>query len=245
MAISGGWIYYFDSGYTYNGEKTLGKRDLTRAGIYKAKTDGSSKQLIHAFSITGEQADQYVSPTFEISGGLDIFGSKLYFVDYTAEGEGRLCRMDLNGGGFEYVSASAVSIYTVDTDHNVVYYYVNRDVDALDGYNEYLYDNSPKLCKYDLSSKTETEVPNTGFSGLKLSYYKGYLYFQSYNFMMFNPNKETKVGLRMDVKTEKTQWLMAYQEGTDEWRENPDTGAMEHISEYGERQLYWKDAETR
>ena len=243
ITIDGGWLYYFDTGYTPNSESFTKSIDRSRAGLYKIKTNGSGKKLIHAMTLTEEQASmgQY-NLTSPPCGGLKVVDNKLYFIDYTEGGKGKLCRINTNGKGYEILSTTAVSQYAIDADHHAAYCYSGRSDDR--GLS-LQYNNDPVLFKCDMKSKTEAILPTVKYGVDDMTYSKGYVYFASYSNFRYGNNENARVGLRMNVKTNEWQWVSGYREENVGWRINSETGKREHYNEIDDPHPSWVPAETK
>lgn len=241
FAVDGGWIYYFDEGYQTTDDGKIGKRDASVAGIYKIKPDGSGKKQLHSFTVTAEQASEYnYGYGLTLCGDMQMIGGKLYFLDYSAEGMGRLARMGKDGGNIEYISTSAVLYYTVDG--NTAYYGTTR-FDGSNGYQGLTSVIEPTFAKCAIGSHQEVPISCPGMSMQAVSCHKGYLYFWSYNFSGIDGRQ---IGLRMNINTNQFEWLIYHDESTDEIETDPRTGrptGMKHSE--GARYLTWEAAETR
>lgn len=243
FVVDGGTIYYFDAGYIPPTENNrFGTYDSSRAGIYKAGTNGKGAKLIHPFTVPESKKSDYSYGSYMVCGDMKLIDGKLYFLDYSAEGQGRLCRMSKSGGNPEYLSTSAVSAYAIDTDHNAAYYYAEDNADR--GYSEYRYILVPRLCKCDFSSKVETKVPFVNTLTMDMTYYKGYVYFTGSDFTSAGDQK-SKVGLRLNTETGQAQYLIAERESMGGWEVDPDTGRRTHTPMSDPSLFYWEDAEVK
>ena len=200
-----------------------GKRHIGDVGIYRIKPDGSEKQLLHAMTLPPKQASESMSPFFNIGGRMEMIGGKLYFLDFSAEGQGRLLRMSPDGSDAEYVSKSAAAFYTVDTDHGAAYYETTTYSDDC-GFAEYDNPTVPEMAKYDFSSKTEESVPYVKSHNYGASYYDGYLYIV--NLMAFHMIDDFPCGLRMNVSSGAYEGLIYHDpavsgEKTDNGKDGP------------------------
>lgn len=235
-----GWIYYVDNGF-YIGETTgmYGRNDLNRLGIYKARTDGSGVTLLRKLTVSDESAYD-----IKVADELTYVGGKLYYLDYSDEGKGRVCSMSLSGGGVEYVSGEAAYRYAVDTDHSAVYYTVGEfrlgSVATSDGYK-------PSLRRFDCSSGKDEELPYLSYSSNQLTYHDGYVYFCNYSSfrysMMAGAQPNSVCGMRLNVRTAQLQKLIGYNDGEIVREVDPATGRRVKVEKEGTDHLYWEDAE--
>lgn len=243
FVLDDGWIYYFDDG-SYADRISYIHNSVKDVGIYKAKLDGSEKQRIYEFTFTNEEERNYSGYVGDLSGKMQIINDQIYFLDYTKTGGGRLYRINKDGSDAEAISKSSVYSYALDTDQNIVYYYVEQNYSIYGGITDIPTDINPRFCKYDIASGTETEIPHVKSNKMDLIYDNGYLYFSNNEFE-YGHDSHAKSGLRMDTATEKSQWLVAYQENSIEHITNPETGRKERKENLGERKIYWEDAETK
>ena len=234
MIVDGDWVYYTDCGYIPSADgRLLEIKDFSSAGIYKVKTNGKDKKLIHAFTIPDRESISYNNGLIHFTGEMKIIDGKLWFLDYSPEGHGRLCRMDKNGKGLEYLSSSVVSHYAVDGKSAYLY---GGDSSFSGGYYAYNTPSNPTLYKLDIKTKAETKMPFVKGNISGMTCYKGYLYFTGYGFAI-----NDKTGLRLNLKTGTAQWLKTSQESS--WVTDPQTGKKSN--QLGEMKIYWEDAKLQ
>lgn len=111
--ISDGWIYYFDNGFVDN------EIQKDRVGLYRAKEDGSNKEKIYSdFQGQSDNTNKYN----ELCKNIQLVGDYIYFVDYSANGLGKVCRINKDGSNYQVISKYTASNYTINEDSNTLYY---------------------------------------------------------------------------------------------------------------------------
>ena len=108
--ICNGWIYYLDNDMEKKGDK---------AGVYKMKTDGSEKTLLHREDLKREYGTQQI---------LVIGDYLYYFENNIVEKKSSLNRVKTDGSGFEKLIElnGSETITTINYDGSVLYY-VTKD----------------------------------------------------------------------------------------------------------------------
>ena len=234
-----GWIYYIDPGFYFSDQTgPFGKMDQSRVGVYKARPDGSDKTLLHALSWSDTSGRSYA-----VADEMTVVGEQLYFTDYSDEGKGRICRMSLSGKDVEYVSKNAAFQYTVDTEHNKVYY-TESSYEVGAGSGSVIIE-SGFFC-YDCSNGSETELsrPKLKFLYVSPVYHDGYIYFSNVSDFRFGSHGEGKsvCGMRYNIDTKKFQNLIGYNDGELVDKIDPSTGRKKGVEwEEGKNYLYWQD----
>ena len=239
MVVDNGWIYYADCGYNPSSEGKVSRiEDFSRAGIYKIKTNGTGKKLLHAFDMTQEQKESYNMGLFSFSGEMKIIDGKIWFLDYTSAGQGKLCRMDKNGNGFEYMSNIAALHYAIDGDSAYLYTSESSNDPSIWNSGYYAYNNlyNPVFYKVDLKTKAETALPFVKYVVSGMTCHDGYLYCSSFNFNA----ADRYAGVRLNLKTGVAQWLRYDQESS--WGTDPETGRR--VYNRGTPALSWETVET-
>ena len=127
LTIKDGYIYYYDSGYSYDkNDPDNGTLDRSKTGIYKMKTDGSDKKQLVKLSIDDYSEHfllrdgNYVSMWF--AGRLDIVNNELYYIGTDSS----LYKVGLDGGEPEKVTKAKCNNYYIDTDSSMLYYVKGR-----------------------------------------------------------------------------------------------------------------------
>ena len=228
FVMSGGWIYYVDNGYTFNGKEEY---DKSRVGIYKMKTDGSQKtKLTEAFAgLSGNyERNEYGGN----AGALTLWGDKLYYLDFSS-GESILYRMDLDGSGKEKLSDRAVSMYTIDTAGNKIYYIPGNYQIYYDSF-----DSSHDLYKIDLNSKINEPItsvdPDSNIDCM--DYDSGFIYF--YRYSKGISDKGIK---RLELATGKVQYVYYKLEGR---KVEYDEFGFPNVIDEGKTVICWKTDEN-
>lgn len=108
-------IYYFD-----NGLMSDGSIDDSRIGLYKASMDGGNIECINKGF--GEKRDLSYEEDEEICSNLLIKNDKIYFIDNTVSGEGRVCCVDLNGKNYKYITENKVICYGFDSKGDYIFF---------------------------------------------------------------------------------------------------------------------------
>ncbi|MGN0460956.1 MAG: DUF5050 domain-containing protein [Ruminococcus sp.] len=107
------YIYYFD-----NGKEENGNVDSSRIGIYKAKLDGSKKECLYS----DFEKDSSNSNNVELCTELMVKNNKIYFVDNSALGKGRVCKINMNGSGYNFVTENSAISFGFDEKGETLYF---------------------------------------------------------------------------------------------------------------------------
>jgi len=243
MVISDGWIYYFDDGFCPSDKGTIGPSDESRVGIYKARTDGSGAALIRRLSVSDEQKTNSYGG-YSVCGDMRIIDGKLYYLDYTEEGRGRICRMALDGSGIEYLSENAAHYYAYDRDHNAMYY-IASSYDRNKRYERFWQTNEKyECCRYDIASGAEQSwlIYSAG-TLYGAGYRNGYVYYLDTSNRQYSEYEYIR-GMRLNTSTNQCELLLWHDDTTYEWITDPATGRPKHEKIEGDRYLYWVPVEN-
>ena len=184
FVVRDGWIYYVDNGFVYDGEI---RYDANNIGLYKVKTDGSEKTLLWK-DFSGKAEDAMGN-----AQNLSLCGDHLYFLDISKGADSSpLCRIKLDGSGFETLSSHSVYTYTIDPGSNTVYYITGC-------YTTAYASKAESVVKLDLDSKKEETICNGKLdisNDPNIAYCDGclYLYFQRHLINLDSKLKETSGG---------------------------------------------------
>lgn len=107
------YIYYFD-----NGKEENGNVDSSKIGIYKAKLDGSKKECLYS----DFEKDSSNSNNVELCTELMVKNNKIYFVDNSALGKGRVCKINMNGSGYNFVTENSAISFGLDEKGETLYF---------------------------------------------------------------------------------------------------------------------------
>lgn len=206
LTIKDGFIYYYDSGLTEltmemtdnNGYTPTYYIDFDRVGIYKMDSDGNNKQLIKAGNVSEETKNLDINSLYI---DLEVFGDYLYFKDNSKDGNGRVCRMKLDGTDFEYLTTNPVSEFTVDEKSNTLYY------------SSVVIREAQKIIQLSLKDKTEKEIVSVDvIRDSKLNFKNNSLYFSN-NYLFESSSKELSTsGARYNLSTNKLEYLQRFYE---------------------------------
>ena len=204
--VKDGWIYFYDNGYTYDESIRWKYRiDSERAGIYKMRCDGTQRQLLIRGFVPNENAQSNNMDLFnDWCNKMNVFGEYIYFIDYSEGGKSRVCRMNLDGGDFEYVSQNGAFSYTVDCENDVLYYSegkLNRSTDE-----------PRNIYKVDMSEKKERMLFECQIrDDFEFNCYDNYLYFKCDSFSLGDKKDKPRLaGMRYDLKKEQMDCLYGY-----------------------------------
>ena len=107
------YIHYFD-----NGKEENGNVDSSKIGIYKAKLDGSKKECLYS----DFEKDSSNSNNVELCTQLMVKNNKIYFVDNSALGKGRVCKINMNGSGYNFVTENSAISFGLDEKGETLYF---------------------------------------------------------------------------------------------------------------------------
>ena len=223
FVVYNGWIYYVDNGYTLNSGYMDHARN--RVGIYKIKPDGSGKTCL--FSEYEGGKDEYRYSNLGNAGGMTVCNGWIYFMDLS-DSSSRLARIKLDGSGYEQLSTKSVSAFTMDVQHNKVYF--------LDHYYGVSNSDLYGLYELDLSSKSERTVVSEIRTYCYLTYDSGYLYF-------FSPGESIEKGAikRLHLSDDRAQTVkMTPVQVTHRFDEND----IPIVETSGEDTVKWEDLDS-
>lgn len=161
--IDDGYIYYFNNGYTSDGDSY--SFNFENSGLYKMKLDGSGKELMYNdFETESDTKNQLY---FYNLNDMKVYGDYLYFANYSSQGENKVCRIKKDGSNLETVSKNSAYSLSLDTENNKLYYIGRSDNTGL----------AKRKC-YEISLDTfnETELFETGINEPAIYYFNNYLY---------------------------------------------------------------------
>lgn len=202
--VKDGWIYFYDNGYTY--ESNNFNIDYERAGIYKMKGDGSEKTLLLDGFEPDDRINNYIFDEYNtLCDKMNIYNDYLYFIDYSVRGESRVCRVKLDGSGYERISDNGAYCYTINLDKNNMYY--------ASGEGGYSRTGKRTIYEASLKDNAEKELFEYGSIGEPvISYYNGYLYFKNCGQFVATVNDKGVSGMRYNLVEEKMERLYGYYE---------------------------------
>ena len=197
-AVKDGWIYYYDNGFEYSKSLEYYEYDEAKTSIGKIKVDETAQTTLREVL---EENEKDPSEEIRCCDQMKIFGDKLYFLDYSTDGDSRVCRMNFDGSDVEYVSENGAFNYTVDTASNKLYY-TEGELGLSEAGKRTMYE-------VDLSSKNENELLDL-FSRnyLDFSIYNNYIYFMDYSTFTAGMNKPNICGMRYNRDTKQMETLM-------------------------------------
>ena len=156
--IINGDLYFFDDGMITKKE----------AGIYKADAEGSDVTLVYGGLKPNSDDTRKVNEA-KLCDKLSFYKGFIYFIDYSAKGDGHVCRMRPDGSEYKQISPDRACAYTLDEE--TLYYYT--------GSFSKVYG---KLYSHEIGSETQkllmTEKDSTYLSILPI-WHKGYIYLKS------------------------------------------------------------------
>lgn len=161
--INDGYIYYFNNGYTPDGDSY--SFNFEKSGLYKMKIDGSGKELMYNdFETESDTKNQLY---FYNLKDMKVYGDYLYFANYSSKGENKVCRIKKDGSDFETVSKNSAYSLSFDTENNKLYYIGRGDNTGL---------AKRKCYEILLDTFDETELFEIGINEPDVYYYNNYLY---------------------------------------------------------------------
>lgn len=161
--IDDGYIYYFNNGYTSDGDSY--SFNFENSGLYKMKLDGSGKELMYNdFETESDTKNQLY---FYDLKDMKVYGDYLYFANYSSKGENKVCRIKKDGSDFETVSKNSAYSLSFDTENNKLYYIGRGDNTGL---------AKRKCYEILLDTFDETELFEIGINEPDVYYYNNYLY---------------------------------------------------------------------
>ena len=122
LAVSSGFIYYYDAGYTYDAKTDSVAFDPGRAGIYRALADGSNNTLIVS-GIQPADTSNYSKAMKDTVTRVTVVNTELFFIDNSESGGSYLYKISTDGGTPEKVSAEPCANFYYDRPGGMLYYF--------------------------------------------------------------------------------------------------------------------------
>lgn len=195
--IDDGYIYYFNNGYTSDGDSY--SFNFENSGLYKMKLDGSGKELMYNdFETESDTKNQLY---FYNLNDMKVYGDYLYFANYSSQGENKVCRIKRDGSDFETVSKNSAYSLSFDTENNKLYYVGRSDTTGL-----------AKRKRYEISLDTfdETELFEISINEPDVYYYNNYLYLNYADTALAADISSVMIGERYDTVNQKLELLYGH-----------------------------------
>lgn len=195
--IDDGYIYYFNNGYTSDGDSY--SFNFENSGLYKMKLDGSGKELMYNdFETESDTKNQLY---FYNLNDMKVYGDYLYFSNYSSQGENKVCRIKRDGSDFETVSKNSAYSLSFDTENNKLYYVGRSDTTGL----------AKRKC-YEISLDTfdETELFEISINEPDVYYYNNYLYLNYADTALAADISSVMIGERYDTVNQKLELLYGH-----------------------------------
>lgn len=195
--IDDGYIYYFNNGYTSDGDSY--SFNFENSGLYKMKLDGSDKELMYNdFETESDTKNQLY---FYNLNDMKVYGDYLYFANYSSQGENKVCRIKRDGSDFETVSKNSAYSLSFDTENNKLYYVGRSDTTGL----------AKRKC-YEISLDTfdETELFEISINEPDVYYYNNYLYLNYADTALAADISSVMIGERYDTVNQKLELLYGH-----------------------------------
>lgn len=195
--INDGYIYYFNNGYTSDGDSY--SFNFENSGLYKMKLDGSGKELMYNdFETESDTKNQLY---FYNLNDMKVYGDYLYFANYSSQGENKVCRIKRDGSDFETVSKNSAYSLSFDTENNKLYYVGRSDTTGL----------AKRKC-YEISLDTfdETELFEISINEPDVYYYNNYLYLNYADTALAADISSVMIGERYDTVNQKLELLYGH-----------------------------------
>lgn len=195
--IDDGYIYYFNNGYTSDGDSY--SFNFENSGLYKMKLDGSGKELMYNdFETESDTKNQLY---FYNLNDMKVYGDYLYFANYSSQGENKVCRIKRDGSDFETVSKNSAYSLSFDTENNKLYYMGRSDTTGL----------AKRKC-YEISLDTfdETELFEISINEPDVYYYNNYLYLNYADTALAADISSVMIGERYDTVNQKLELLYGH-----------------------------------
>lgn len=195
--IDDGYIYYFNNGYTSDGDSY--SFNFENSGLYKMKLDGSGKELMYNdFETESDTKNQLY---FYNLNDMKVYGDYLYFANYSSQGENKVCRIKKDGSDFETVSKNSAYSLSFDTENNKLYYIGRGDNTGL---------AKRKCYEILLDTFDETELFEIGINEPDVYYYNNYLYLNYADTVLAADISTVMIGERYDTVNKKLELLYGY-----------------------------------
>lgn len=195
--IDDGYIYYFNNGYTSDGDSY--SFNFENSGLYKMKLDGSGKELMYNdFETESDTKNQLYLYNLN---DMKVYGDYLYFANYSSQGENKVCRIKRDGSDFETVSKNSAYSLSFDTENNKLYYVGRSDTTGL----------AKRKC-YEISLDTfdETELFEISINEPDVYYYNNYLYLNYADTALAADISSVMIGERYDTVNQKLELLYGH-----------------------------------
>lgn len=195
--IDDGYIYYFNNGYTSDGDSY--SFNFENSSLYKMKLDGSGKELMYNdFETESDTKNQLY---FYNLNDMKVYGDYLYFANYSSQGENKVCRIKRDGSDFETVSKNSAYSLSFDTENNKLYYVGRSDTTGL----------AKRKC-YEISLDTfdETELFEISINEPDVYYYNNYLYLNYADTALAADISSVMIGERYDTVNQKLELLYGH-----------------------------------
>ena len=195
--IDDGYIYYFNNGYTSDGDSY--SFNFENSGLYKMKLDGSGKELMYNdFETESDTKNQLY---FYNLNDMKVYGDYHYFANYSSQGENKVCRIKRDGSDFETVSKNSAYSLSFDTENNKLYYVGRSDTTGL----------AKRKC-YEISLDTfdETELFEISINEPDVYYYNNYLYLNYADTALAADISSVMIGERYDTVNQKLELLYGH-----------------------------------
>lgn len=195
--IDDGYIYYFNNGYTSDGDSY--SFNFENSGLYKMKLDGSGKELMYNdFETESDTKNQLY---FYNLNDMKVYGDYLYFANYSSQGENKVCRIKRDGSDFETVSKNSAYSLSFGTENNKLYYVGRSDTTGL----------AKRKC-YEISLDTfdETELFEISINEPDVYYYNNYLYLNYADTALAADISSVMIGERYDTVNQKLELLYGH-----------------------------------
>ena len=195
--IDDGYIYYFNNGYTSDGDSY--SFNFENSGLYKMKLDGSGKELMYNdFETESDTKNQLY---FYNLNDMKVYGDYLYFANYSSQGENKVCRIKRDGSDFETVSKNSAYSLSLDTENNKLYYVGRSDTTGL---------ANRKCYEISLDTFDETELFEISINEPDIYYYNNYLYLNYADTVLAADISTVMIGERYDTVNKKLELLYGY-----------------------------------
>ncbi|WP_440450888.1 DUF5050 domain-containing protein [Ruminococcus intestinalis] len=195
--IDDGYIYYFNNGYTSDGDSY--SFNFENSGLYKMKLDGSGKELMYNdFETESDTKNQLY---FYNLKDMKVYGDYLYFANYSSQGENKVCRIKKDGSNLETVSKNSAYSLSLDTENNKLYYVGRSDTTGL---------ANRKCYEISLDTFDETELFEISINEPDIYYYNNYLYLNYADTVLAADISTVMIGERYDTVNKKLELLYGY-----------------------------------
>lgn len=215
--ISDDWIYYFDNGFNYSSDIDYDNHNFSsndfsqeRVGLYRTKVDGSNIEKI--YDDFDRQKDEKASLNI-ICKDIKVVGDYIYFIDYSKNGKGRVCRVNIDGSDYQVISKNSAYFYTFNNDKDIIYYVSGP---SLCSDSIYEYDNCNVYENKINDNFVESELMKPIKNDCVLQYYNNCLYVSSNDLNIDDAGQrynfdKSKMEVIHSVQTDSSQEQTKYQ----------------------------------